>query len=210
MPSVESNLRSALSELRRYGILLESDAKLPSITTNVAGEPIRGSWWGHARGHEIHYVALRMASHPDVLVTKLVSGKVTYVHRKLWPAIVAVGSARQNWQLSGLPSAARQLLALVDKAGRIRTDNVRIKGNLKGKTIGDAARELEARLLVHSQEIHTDTGAHAKWLETWKSWSKGAAFAGKKVLLEDAKKQLEELLEDLNRQFHANASLAWS
>ncbi len=183
---------------------------MPSITTNVAGEPIRGSWWGHARGHEIHYVALRMASHPDVLVTKLVSGKVTYVHRKLWPAIVAVGSARQNWQLSGLPSAARQLLALVDKAGRIRTDSVRIKGNLKGKTIGDAARELEARLLVHSQEIHTDTGAHAKWLETWKSWSKGAAFAGKKVLLEDAKKQLEELLEDLNRQFHANASLAWS
>lgn len=72
-----------------------------------------------------------MASHPDVVITKLVSKRVTYVHRKLWPAIVAVGSARQNWQLSGLSPTARELLALVDKTGRIRTDGIRIKRSLK-------------------------------------------------------------------------------
>jgi hypothetical protein len=205
-----AKVREALSKLRHYSILLESDGKLPSITTIVAGEPIGGSWWGHRRGHEIHQVAWQIASRPDVVVTKLVSKKVTYVHRKLWPAIIAVGSARQAWQLSGLSLAARELLAVVDEEGRIRTDRIRMRTNLKGKSIGDAARELEARLLVHSQEIHTERGAHAKVLETWKSWSKDVGFAGKKMPLEDAKKRLEKVLAGLNRQFNANNSLSWS
>ena len=33
---------------------------------------------------------------------------------------------------------------------------------------GDAARELEARLLVYAHEIHTETGKHTKELETWR------------------------------------------
>ncbi len=207
--SPEATLRDALSKLRRYGILLESDSKLPSVTTIVAGQSISGSWWGHASGHEIHLISRQMASHPDVLVTKLVSEKITYVHRKLWPAIVAVGSARQNWQLIGLSPAARELLALVDKAGWIRADIIRLKKGRKGRTIGDAARELEAKLLVHSQEIHTETGVHSKVLETWKFWSKAVRFEGKKMPPEDGKKQLEKVLANLNRQFPTRSSLPW-
>ena len=37
-------------ELERIGLLLEHDKELPSVTLLVAGEPIRGSWWGHALG----------------------------------------------------------------------------------------------------------------------------------------------------------------
>ncbi len=209
VPSPEATLRDALSKLRRYGILLESDYKLPSVTTIVAGEPISGSWWGHARGHEIHRISGQMASHPDVLVTKLVSEKVTYVHRKLWPAIVAVGSARQNWQLNGLSPAARELLALIDKASRIQADTIRLKKGRKGRTIGDAARELEVKLLVHSQEIHTETGVHSKVLETWEFWSKAVRFEGKKMPPEDGKKQLEKVLANLDRQFPTRSSLPW-
>ncbi len=208
--SPEATLRGVLSRLRQYGILLGSDSKLPSVAAIVAGEPIRGSWWGHTRGHEIHYVSRQMVSHHEVIVAKLVSRKVTYVHRKLWPALVAVGSSRQSWQLIGLTPAASELLALVDKAGRIRTDTVRMKGKLRGQTTGDAARELEAKLLVHSQEIHTETGAHAKVLETWKFWSKRVGFEGKKISPENAKKRLEKVLASLDRHFDSRNSLPWS
>lgn len=210
MPSAQRALRSALSKLKRYGILLESDSKLPSVATIVAGEPIRGSWWGHPLGHEIHYIAWRVASSRNVVVTKLVSAKVTFVHRKLWPLIVAVGSSRQKWQLKGLSRRARKLLLAVDEAGRVRTDRIRIKGNPKEKSIGDAARELEFKLLVHSQEIHTDTGAHVKILETWEFWNKEVGFVGKKMATEEAKKRLEKVLADLNYQFDARGYLPWN
>ena len=151
-----------------------------------------------------------MASHPDVIITKLVSKRVTYVHRKLWPAIVAVGSARQDWQLSGLSPAARDLLALVDKTRRIRTDRILMKRRLKEKTVADAVRELEVRLLVHSKEIHTERGAHAKVLQTWKDWTEEAELAGRKMLPEDARSKLEKVLADLNSRFDAEGSLPWS
>ena len=81
---------------------------------------------------------------------------------------------------------------------------------MKGKTIGDAARELEVRLLVHSQEIHTETGAHAKCLETWKIWSKGAGFVWKKINPDKAKKRLEKILANLNGLFDARGALPWN
>jgi len=210
VPSSDAAFRIVLSELRRRGILLESDAKLPSITAIVAGEPIRGSWWGHAKGHEIFHVSRQMASHKDVLVTKLVSRKVTYVHRRLWPLIVAIGSARQDWQMSSLSRPAKELLVLVDKAGRIRTDDIRSQRKLKGMRIGDAARELEVNLLIHSQEIHTEAGVHAKVMESWQSWSKRVGLLRKKMRPDDAKEQLERLLAKFNREFGAKGSLPWN
>ena len=38
---------AALRELRRWGMLLETDPVLPSVATIVAGSRIRGSWWSH-------------------------------------------------------------------------------------------------------------------------------------------------------------------
>jgi hypothetical protein len=150
-----------------------------------------------------------MASHPDVLITKLVSKRITYVHRRLWPAIVAVGSARQDWQLSGLSPGARDLLALVDETGRIQTDRIRMKRRLNKKTLADAARELETRLLVHSKEIHTESGTHAKVLQTWQFWVEEAGIAGKKMLPGEAKRKLVKVLADLNSRFDAEGSLPW-
>ena len=40
----------ALKELKRYGLLLVTDARLPSLVALVAGAPVRGSWWSHPRG----------------------------------------------------------------------------------------------------------------------------------------------------------------
>jgi hypothetical protein len=151
-----------------------------------------------------------MVSHREVMVAKLVSRKVTYVHRKLWPAILSIGSSRESWQLTRLTPAARQLLAMVDKAGHIRTDEISMKAKLRRQTVGDAARELEYRLLVHSREIHTETGAHAKVLDSWKFWVKRVRFTGKKMTPDNAKKRFEMVLVSLDRNFDSRNSLPWS
>ena len=92
------DLQTTLSALQRFGILLQSDSKLPSVVGLVAGQPVRGSWWSHARSHDIHAVLTWLADEPDVLAAKLVSGKVTFVHRRLWPALSSVGRAGESWQ----------------------------------------------------------------------------------------------------------------
>src|SRR5262245_15070885 len=43
-----------MAVLVEHGMLLESArGPLPNVAEIVAGEPIRGSWWGHRRSHEI-------------------------------------------------------------------------------------------------------------------------------------------------------------
>ena len=57
---------------------------VPNLAEYVAGEPIRGSWWGHASGHEIFAVLSRVLNSTDVIATRLVDGKITLIHRRLW------------------------------------------------------------------------------------------------------------------------------
>ncbi len=95
--TVAKTFCKSFRELKRSGLLLLADRRLPSITTFVVGKPIRGSWWGHHKGREIFQVVSQIADHPDVAVTKLISGKVTFVHRKLWPALLTIGTAREPW-----------------------------------------------------------------------------------------------------------------
>jgi hypothetical protein len=80
-----------MGALVEHGMMLESArGPLPSVAELVAGEPIRGSWWGHPAGHAIFDTLNALADSPDVLRTRLVGGKVTLVHRRLWPALVRV------------------------------------------------------------------------------------------------------------------------
>jgi hypothetical protein len=157
--------RRVRAELRERGWLLQADAALPSVASLVAGEPIRGSWWAHPRSNLVYWVLEELEDSSDVLCVKLVRGKATLLHRALWPALVAIGCSRQRWQTAGLSRAARSLLARTQRAESLRLDRLeRWSGPAKP---GDAARELEARLLVYAREIHTETGRHTKQLETW-------------------------------------------
>ena len=61
---------------------------MPNLAEAVAGEPIRGSWWGHKKGSEIFRALSLVDDSPDVLCFRLVQGKITFVHRRLWPALV--------------------------------------------------------------------------------------------------------------------------
>ena len=81
--------KQALAFVEEHGIVLQSArGRVPSFADFVAGERIRGSWWGHPRGKEIYRLAEAVIDSGEVLVCRLVDGKVTYVHRRLWPALV--------------------------------------------------------------------------------------------------------------------------
>jgi len=83
----------ALAFIEHHGVVLQSArGRVPSLAEAIAGERIRGSWWGHPKSHEIFAVTQVVSDHPDVLVCKLVDGKVTFVHKRLWPALVKLAS----------------------------------------------------------------------------------------------------------------------
>ena len=62
--------------------------KAPSLAEAIAGEPLRGTWWSHPKGQEIFAATRAVRDSRDVLVCRLLAGKVTFVHRRLWPALV--------------------------------------------------------------------------------------------------------------------------
>ena len=93
--------KDALSFVEKHGVVLQAArSSLPSLAEAVAGERIRGSWWGHPKGQEIFRAAEAVCESPNVLVCKLVDGKVTYVHRRLWPALVKLASRFPKAQLA--------------------------------------------------------------------------------------------------------------
>lgn len=173
-----------LGALEKYGLLLESDSKLPNLAGLVAGEPVRGSWWGHAKGHDIFREAVRLGARADVLVVKLISGKRTYVHRSFWEAVLAVGMARERWQTQGLSRSARALLVRTDREGAVACS-------------GESVRELERRLLVYADSVHTDSGAHAKQVESWEHWGRRVHCPVGALPPAEGKRRLEEAAAEI-------------
>jgi hypothetical protein len=202
-----SKAEEVMRVLDRHGILLETDPKLPSVAALVAGSPIRGSWWGHPKGHQIFRVREQLADSPDVVAAKLLSGKVTWVAKRLWPALISIGSAREPWQMQGLSAGAIELLDALSANGEVRTDTTTL--SLGKMSIGDAVRELEKRILIHSESVHTQAGSHAKLIRTWARWAQNAGFKGRKMAPQQARKQFDEVVRRLNVEFKANARLPW-
>ncbi|MFQ6674015.1 MAG: hypothetical protein ACE5GH_04440 [Fidelibacterota bacterium] len=93
--------KEALSFVEARGIVLESArGTVPNLAETVAGSPIHGSWWGHPRAHEIFRLTRAVRDSKDVLVCRLVDGKVTYIHRRLLPALVRVADRFENDRLA--------------------------------------------------------------------------------------------------------------
>jgi hypothetical protein len=92
-----------LDWVREQGVVLQSArGPLPNLAEHIAGEPIRGSWWGHSSGHEIFAVLTRVLDSPDMIATRLVNGKITLIHRRLWPALVRVADRFPAERLAAL------------------------------------------------------------------------------------------------------------
>lgn len=186
-----------LAELRRSGVLLKSDPRLPSVTNFAAGEPIRGSWWGHPKGRSIFAALERLADHPEAALTKLISGKDTFVHRSLWPLLAAAVSSTE----AGVSQGAARLLARVTRDGLLRADG------LRGPGARAAIRELESRLLIRTTEFHTETGAHAKRLQSWEHWARRSRQRRSRLSASQARELLQRLVDRLNAAYGAKATL---
>jgi hypothetical protein len=93
--------KQALTFVQQHGVVLQAArGPVPSLAEYITGGPIKGSWWAHSKGHEIFELATVVSEHPDVLVCKLIDGKVTYVHRRLWPALVKLAARFDSAQLA--------------------------------------------------------------------------------------------------------------
>jgi hypothetical protein len=138
----------------------------------------------------IFRVLSELMDHPDVVLTKLLFGKDTLVHRALWPALLAVATSGEPWQAGHLSTAARRLLR---QTMRTRTPVI---------ATGAPAKELVSRLLVHAVEVHTAHGTHQLAAEPWSSWS---AHAGVVPLhsLAQAREQLEAACRGLGAPLSA-------
>ncbi len=85
--------KQALAFVERHGVVLEgARGPVPSLAEAIAGGSIRGSWWGHPKGNEIFNVTRAVRDSGDILTCRLILQKITFVHRRLWPAVVRMAS----------------------------------------------------------------------------------------------------------------------
>lgn len=82
-------MENPLAFVERHGVVLEGGrGPVPRLAEAIAGEPIRGSWWGHRNGKAIFRASRAVRDSDEILVCRLIGGKITYVHSRLWPALV--------------------------------------------------------------------------------------------------------------------------
>ncbi len=172
-----SDTDGVLTAIERDGLALLQDAKLLNVVRIVSGETLRGSWWSHRDAHRIFAVLESLEAHPDVVAAKLVGGKVTFLHRRLWPALLGVALVREEWQTRALSSEARVLWRALDRGESMQV-------------VGPAAKSIEIRLLARSEQVHTSGGKHVTHLEPWSVWATRVRCSAP-LAVGDAKRVLE-------------------
>lgn len=101
MRSARATVVEALAFVRQHGVVLASArGSAPRLTEAIIGEPINGSWWAHAQSHYIFSVLEAVTASKRILVCRLIDGKITLVHRRLWPALVRLAPRFASAQLA--------------------------------------------------------------------------------------------------------------
>ena len=92
---------AALAFVREHGVVLVSaKGNAPRLTEAIVGEPVKGSWWGHPQGRLIFGILEAVTASDDILVCRLIKGKLTLVHRRLWPALACLAGRLQSEQIA--------------------------------------------------------------------------------------------------------------
>jgi len=142
------------------------------------------------------------------VIVKLLSGKVTFVSQQLWPQLLAIGIAREPWQLDGLTSHAVALLDLVRRKGMVTTDDPAVRRAVNPKKPAQIALGLERRLLALGLQVHTESGTHAKALESWEHWARRRRLTAR-LPVAQAKAMLDDRVRLLNADYGGSARLPW-
>jgi hypothetical protein len=144
-PAANHILQRIEREFERIGLLLQHDAELPSFTALVDGEPIAGSWWSHPLAHPIYDLLQTFTARSGDLHIKLIDGKVTHIHRRLWPAFLVRVRHLDPARVQRLSPTAQALHERLHDQPILRTDELRRSGFADTKQITKALRELELK-----------------------------------------------------------------
>ncbi|MEO5626884.1 MAG: hypothetical protein ABIQ70_12820 [Dokdonella sp.] len=79
----------AIAFVAEHGVVLEASRRgaIPSLADVIAGETLKGNWWSHPHSRAIFAAIRAVRDCSDVLVCRLVDGKISFVHARLWPAL---------------------------------------------------------------------------------------------------------------------------
>jgi hypothetical protein len=98
-----TSLMNPVQFVEQQGVVLEAGrGPRPNLAEAVAGERIQGNWWKHKKGRTIFRATRAVRDSDEILVCRVVGGKITYVHRRLWPAIVRLATLLDKKALSAL------------------------------------------------------------------------------------------------------------
>jgi len=197
------------NELREFGLLPFTDREVPSVVSIVAGAPVSGSWWGHPAGQSIYEIGEAVGADLNILVVRLWRGKLTLVHRRLWPALVRIGKARAPWQVDGLGVVTSQLLSHIESEGTVRSDQLATDFSFGAQGLKPALRSLETRLLVLTRSVHTQSGAHALNAESWDAWAARTRTPWFSGSVESAQRAFEDSARRLTPRIDPGAWLPW-
>lgn len=82
-------MQQILKLIEEQGIMLESaKGSIPNLADKIAGEKIKGSWWGHPKGNLIYHLLSEVRKSEMILVCRFIKGKITFIHKNLWSALV--------------------------------------------------------------------------------------------------------------------------
>ena len=95
------NADQALAFIREHGVVLMSaKGPVPRMTEVIVGGPVKGSWWAHPQGRHIYSIFQKLDDSPDILVCRLVGGKLSLVHRRLWPALARLADSLEPQRIA--------------------------------------------------------------------------------------------------------------
>jgi hypothetical protein len=96
----------ALDFVREHGVVLASaKGPAPRLTEAIVGTAIKGSWWAHPQSHRIYAILSEVAESEQILVCRLINGRITLVHRHLWPSLIRLAGRFAPEQLAQVGEA---------------------------------------------------------------------------------------------------------
>jgi hypothetical protein len=123
--------------IRKEGMVLQSaKGPIPNLASRIAGSPVAGNWWGHPQAHAIFNALQEVRGSPDILACRLVDGKVTLVHRRLWPVLLRLQSRIA-------PSRTAVIAERHTESGKHEVKEVPL-----AEWVGDDVRSAAARLAI--------------------------------------------------------------
>jgi len=97
-----TTLEEAFSFVETNGIVLESaHGRVPTFADFVAGQRVT-RWWSHPKGRLIFVLTRAMRDSPEVLTCRFIDNKITYIHRRLWPALVKLSGELDTSNLGAI------------------------------------------------------------------------------------------------------------